>query len=117
MCRLKRTPKKNPYLLTTKEKDALEQLEVEICFSAEMDEFWSFVGNKSNQRWTWYALERHSGIILAWHNGKRQDKDFWSCGKCWLNFLSSATIRMIGARTQNIFPPPCTKKAKTRLGR
>lgn len=41
-----------------------------------MDEFWSFVGNKSNQRWTWYAIERKSGCILAWHNGKRTDKDF-----------------------------------------
>jgi insertion element IS1 protein InsB len=41
-----------------------------------MDEFWSFVQNKSNQRWTWYAIERTSGCILAWHNGKRQDKDF-----------------------------------------
>jgi insertion element IS1 protein InsB len=41
-----------------------------------MDEFWSFVQHKGNQRWTWYALERRSGIILAWHNGKRQDKDF-----------------------------------------
>jgi insertion element IS1 protein InsB len=51
-------------------------LEVEICFSAETDEFWSFVGRKSNQRWTWYAIERRSGIILAWHNGKRQDRDF-----------------------------------------
>jgi insertion element IS1 protein InsB len=41
-----------------------------------MDESWSFVGSKSNQRWTWYAIERHSGVILAWHNGKRQAKDF-----------------------------------------
>jgi insertion element IS1 protein InsB len=41
-----------------------------------MDEFWSFVQNKSNQRWTWYAIERKSGCVLAWHNGKRQDKDF-----------------------------------------
>jgi insertion element IS1 protein InsB len=41
-----------------------------------MDEFWSFVQNKSNQRWTWYAIERLSGCILAWHNGKRTDKDF-----------------------------------------
>ncbi|MDR1347368.1 MAG: IS1 family transposase, partial [Prevotellaceae bacterium] len=49
----------------------------EIYFSSEPDEFWSFVGNKSNQRWTWYAIERRSGIILAWHNGKRRDKDFF----------------------------------------
>jgi insertion element IS1 protein InsB len=31
----------------------LKQLEVEIRFTAEMDEFWSFVQNKRNQRWTW----------------------------------------------------------------
>jgi insertion element IS1 protein InsB len=62
--------------MTHSELYNFSQLEVEIRFSAEMDEFWSFVQNKSNQRWTWYAIERESGIILAWHNGKRQDKDF-----------------------------------------
>jgi insertion element IS1 protein InsB len=41
-----------------------------------MDEFCSFVQNRGNQRWTRYATERLSGIILAWHSGKRQDKDF-----------------------------------------
>jgi len=54
----------------------LKELEVEIRLEGEMDEFWSFVQNKSNQRWTWYAIERKSGCILAWHNGKRTDKDF-----------------------------------------
>jgi insertion element IS1 protein InsB len=62
--------------MTNEEIDQLKALEVEIHFGAEMDEFWSFVKNKSNQRWTWYAMERNSGIILAWHNGKRKDKDF-----------------------------------------
>jgi insertion element IS1 protein InsB len=46
-------------------------LDVEIC--VEADEFWSSVGDKSNQRWTWYALERTSGTILAHHNDKRTD--------------------------------------------
>jgi len=32
------------------------------------------VGNKSNQRWTWYAIERKSGVILAYHNGRRTDE-------------------------------------------
>ena len=32
--------------------------------------------NKTNQRWTWYAIDKKSGCILAWHNGKQQDKDF-----------------------------------------
>jgi insertion element IS1 protein InsB len=41
-----------------------------------MDELWSFVQKKSNQRWTWYAIERTSGCILAWHNGKRTDEAF-----------------------------------------
>jgi insertion element IS1 protein InsB len=54
----------------------LEELEVEIRFDGEPDEFWSFVRNKSNQRWTWYAIERKSGCILARHNGKRKDLDF-----------------------------------------
>jgi transposase-like protein len=66
----------NPYFLTAAEIQTLNNLEVDIKFSGEMDEFWSFVQNKSNQRWTWYAIERKSGCILAWHNGKRQDKDF-----------------------------------------
>ena len=39
----------------------------------EADEFWSYVGDKSNQRWTWYVIERESGIILAHQNGKRTD--------------------------------------------
>jgi insertion element IS1 protein InsB len=54
----------------------MKDLEVDIHFGAEMDEFWSFAGNKSNHRWTWYAIERSSGVILAWHNGKRRDSDF-----------------------------------------
>jgi insertion element IS1 protein InsB len=36
-----------------------------------MDEFWSFVRKKKNQRWTWYAIEKQTGIIVSWHNGKR----------------------------------------------
>jgi insertion element IS1 protein InsB len=30
----------------------------------------SFVGSKKNQRWTWYIVERKSGIIIAWENGR-----------------------------------------------
>jgi insertion element IS1 protein InsB len=49
----------------------LAQLEVELHCSTEWDEFWSYVGNKKNRRWTWYLLERKSGVILAWENGRR----------------------------------------------
>jgi insertion element IS1 protein InsB len=58
------------------EHHQLKRLEVEIYYTAEMDEFWSFVCKKSNQRWTWYAIDKTSGIILAWHNGGRTDADF-----------------------------------------
>jgi hypothetical protein len=73
---LKKTLKTNPYFLTKDELQSFNNLEVEIKFSGEMDEFWSFVQKKSNQRWTWYATEKKSGYILAWHNGKRSDRDF-----------------------------------------
>ncbi|MDR2883171.1 MAG: IS1 family transposase, partial [Alistipes sp.] len=36
-----------------------------------MAEFWSFVGNKKHRRWTWYAVERKGGTIVAWQNGQR----------------------------------------------
>jgi insertion element IS1 protein InsB len=44
--------------LTKDEVNKFEDLEVEIHFEGDMDEFWSFVQNRSNQRWTWYAIER-----------------------------------------------------------
>lgn len=49
------------------------ELDVDICLDVDGDEFWSFVGGKSNQRWTWYVLDRASGLILAHHNGRRTD--------------------------------------------
>ena len=30
---------------------------------AEMDEMWSFVGSKSQQRWLWHATDHHTGQI------------------------------------------------------
>ena len=36
----------------------------------------SFVGNKSNQRWTWYAIEHSTNTILAYVFGKRKDVVF-----------------------------------------
>ena len=58
------------------EQGKLKELEVDFFYTAELDEFWSFVGSKKEQRWTWLAMDKKSGIILAWHNGKRTDKDF-----------------------------------------
>jgi insertion element IS1 protein InsB len=34
------------------------------------------VQNKSNQCWTWYAIERRTGQIIAYYNGKGTDDDY-----------------------------------------
>jgi hypothetical protein len=32
---------------------------------AEVDEMWSFVGSKKQQRWLWHAVDHQTGEILA----------------------------------------------------
>jgi len=41
---------------------------------AQLDEMWSYVGNKTNQRWLWYAIDRQSGQVLAYTFGQRKDE-------------------------------------------
>ena len=67
----------------------ITSLDIELNHSVVSAEFWSYVCNKSNQRWTWYSIERSSGIILAWHNGSRSDSDFLE----FYNLLSTFPIR------------------------
>jgi insertion element IS1 protein InsB len=43
---------------------------------AEMDEMWSFVGNKGNPRWLWHAIDHHTGVVLAYVFGRRKDAVF-----------------------------------------
>jgi insertion element IS1 protein InsB len=43
---------------------------------AEADEMWSFVQCKKNQRWLWHAIDHHSGQIMAYVFGRRQDEAF-----------------------------------------
>jgi insertion element IS1 protein InsB len=42
----------------------------------ELDEMWSFVGNKKNQRWLWLAVDHNTRNILAFTFGKRKDMVF-----------------------------------------
>ena len=44
--------------------------------SVELDEQWSWVQNKANQRWLWAALDSQSGEIVAFVFGKRTDNAF-----------------------------------------
>jgi insertion element IS1 protein InsB len=57
-----------------------EEVEVVIRLAgeaeAEADEMWSFVKRKNNQRWLWHAIDHHSGKVLAYVFGRRQDEAF-----------------------------------------
>src|SRR5688572_19294769 len=37
---------------------------------------WSFVARKSNPRWLWHAIDHHTGKVLAYVFGRRQDAVF-----------------------------------------
>ena len=41
----------------------------------ELDEFWSFVGKKKQQRWTWLAFDRKRKRVTAFVNGRRTDQN------------------------------------------
>jgi len=42
----------------------------------ELDEMWSYVSRKSNQRWLWHAIDRLTGQVLAYTFGQRKDEVF-----------------------------------------
>jgi insertion element IS1 protein InsB len=63
-----------------------EHVEVELCraeewaqrrgLTSELDEMWSYVGKKAEPRWLWHAIDHHSGTVLAYVFGRRQDVVF-----------------------------------------
>jgi insertion element IS1 protein InsB len=44
--------------------------------AVEMDEMWSYVGKKDNQRWLWHAIDCATGSVLAYVLGPREDQAF-----------------------------------------
>jgi insertion element IS1 protein InsB len=52
------------------------EVRLEAFCEAEMDEQWSYVGNKSEQRWLWYAIDHASSTLLAYVFGRRKDDVF-----------------------------------------
>jgi insertion element IS1 protein InsB len=65
----------------------------------ELDEVWSFVGKKANQRWIWLALCRKTRQIVAFVIGDRSEatcQKLWEalptiyhCGICYTDFWSA----------------------------
>ena len=50
--------------------------DLERAGAAEMDEMWSFGGNKSHPRWLWHAIDHHTDKVLAYVFGRRKDEVF-----------------------------------------
>jgi transposase-like protein len=51
-------------------------VDIERAGEAEMDEMWSYVGNKNNPRWLWPAIDHRTGAVLAYVFGRRKDEVF-----------------------------------------
>jgi insertion element IS1 protein InsB len=67
----------------TPEELAVDIIKVDECpeiseqtTTVEMDEMWSYVGSKANQRWLWHAIDRVTGEVLAYVLGQRKDEVF-----------------------------------------
>jgi len=71
-------------------KESPDSLNISIKFSgknvaihileSEVDELWSFVGNKGNKQWVWLAIDRETRQIIAFHVGDRSKnsaKQLW----------------------------------------
>lgn len=43
---------------------------------SDLDEMWSYVGEKDNPRWLWHAIDHHSGKVLAYVFGRGKDEVF-----------------------------------------
>jgi IS1 family transposase/transposase-like protein len=57
-----------------------------LILKVEIDEMWSFVGDKKNQRWLWHAIDHETGKILAYVFGKRKDEVFKKLKKLLMPF-------------------------------
>ena len=53
-------------------------VEIQRSCEVEMDEQWSYVGKKSEQRWLWYAIDHVTKVVLAYVFGRRKDDVFTS---------------------------------------
>ena len=51
-------------------------VDIQRVEDAELDEMWSYVRHKGNQRWLWHAIGHATGKILAYAFGDRKDAVF-----------------------------------------
>ena len=65
----------NHTLLSNTHPDLLHVVITKID-EAEMDEMWSFVQKKGQQRWLWHAIDHATGAVLAYVLGSHEDRAF-----------------------------------------
>jgi insertion element IS1 protein InsB len=53
-----------------------EELDRRRGLTSELDEMWSYVHSKVHPRWLWHAIDHHTGKVLAYVFGRRQDEVF-----------------------------------------
>jgi len=47
-------------------------VEEEAYVESELDEMWSYVGKKANQRWLWHAMNRLTGQVKRLYFRERE---------------------------------------------
>ena len=52
------------------------EVEIHKVDESELDEMWSFVKRKEQQRWLWHAIDHAKGIVLAYVCGTHEDEVF-----------------------------------------
>jgi insertion element IS1 protein InsB len=65
----------NTAVLSQESADA-RQVVVQKGEDAEMDEMWSVVQKKEQQRWLWHASDHQRGVVLAYVLGTHTDTVF-----------------------------------------
>jgi IS1 family transposase len=55
------------------ESDSLKKLGIDFYILAEIDEQWSYIGKKDNQRWLWLVVDKKTGKIICFEFGKRDE--------------------------------------------
>ena len=51
-------------------------VEIHQVDESELDEMWSFVKRKEQQRWLWHAIDQQKGIVWAYVCGTHEDAVF-----------------------------------------
>ncbi|MDR2707796.1 MAG: hypothetical protein LBB87_03500 [Nitrososphaerota archaeon] len=82
-CKTRKNPPRHRHLNFKKTKNQVTNINEtffkthkEAKISIELDEMWSFVGDKSHQCWLWWAVDHLSGVPIAFWFGGRDAGNF-----------------------------------------